>query len=110
MYGNPTSMNQNMAMTKRNQGTSEPSLVMRGRIVNLPPSMATFQLGQRLYFCQTSQGILLTVVPKRTWHGRLLSTRVRRTVCTLAAFGPRATWRPAKTCDTSAHRRRRRKA
>jgi hypothetical protein len=80
----------NMAMLKKCQGPSETSLVKRGRVVTLPPSMATYQLGQRLYFCKTTKGILMTVVPKRTWNGRLLSTRVRRAVRTLAAFGPRA--------------------
>jgi len=79
-----------MAKPKKRQGPSETSLVKRGRVVTLPPSMATYQLGQRLYFCKSTKGILMTVVPKRTWNGRLLSMRVRRAVRTLAAFGPRA--------------------
>jgi len=85
-----------MAMLKKCRGPSETSIVRRGRVVTLPPSMATYQLGQRLYFCKTTKGILMTVVPKRTWNGRLLSTRVRRAVRTLAAFGPRA---GKKSCE-----------
>jgi len=85
-----------MEMLKKCQGPSETSIVKRDRVVTLPPSMATYQLGQRLYFCKTTKGILMTVMPKRTWNGRLLSTRVRRAVRTLAAFGPRAVVNPCK--------------
>jgi len=86
-----------MMRLNRFPGPSEISVIGRGGQVALPPSMASYRLGQRLYFSKTASGILMTSQPKRAWHGRLLSTRVKRSVRTLAKFGPRSCTQPRST-------------
>ena len=63
-----------------------------GRIV-LPPSLATFKLGQRVYFHWNGREIVFASTPKRALQGRLLSSRIRRGVRTLRLYGPRASFR-----------------
>ena len=66
------------------------SVVRRdGRIV-LPPNLATFRLGQRVYFHRDGLEIVFSSKPKRATRGRLLSSRIRRGVRTLRLYGPRA--------------------
>ncbi|UDF35516.1 UNVERIFIED_ORG: hypothetical protein LHJ69_23715 [Shinella sp. XGS7] len=65
------------------------ALVQRGGCVALPPDLSTFRLGQRVYFHVRGKEIAFQAKPKRAVRGRLLSNRIRRTVRTLAAFGPR---------------------
>lgn len=60
-----------------------------GRIV-LPPKLATFKLGQRVYFHSNGREIVFAGTPKRAIGGRLLSSRIRRGVRTLRLHGPRA--------------------
>jgi len=63
-----------------------------GRIV-LPPSLAIFKLGQRVYFHWNGRDIVFASTPKRALRGRLLSSRIRRGVRTLRLYGPRASFR-----------------
>ena len=49
-----------------------------GRAI-LPPSlMGGFRLGQRVYFHTAGGEMIFLARPKRTFNGRLLSTRIRR--------------------------------
>lgn len=66
------------------------ALIQRGGRVALPPDLPTFRLGQRVYFHVLGHEIAVQAKPKRAVRGRLLSSRIRRTVRTLAVFGPRA--------------------
>lgn len=66
------------------------SYVGRGGKVALPPNFADLRLGQRLYFCFIGRGIVLSLRPRGLCKGRLLSTRVRQAVRSLACYGPRA--------------------
>ena len=66
------------------------SIMKKGHVVTLPPELETFRLGQRVYFHADARGILTQAKPRRVTGGRLLSSRVRRGIRTLAAFGPRA--------------------
>lgn len=66
------------------------SILKKGHVVTLPPELETFRLGQRVYFHAEARGILIQAKPRRVTGGRLLSSRVRRGIRTLAAFGPRA--------------------
>lgn len=79
---------------KSSRHTTKPrayaSLVQRGGRVALPPDLSTFRLGQRVYFHVQGREITFQAKPKRVVRGRILSSRIRRTVRTLAAFGPRS--------------------
>lgn len=66
------------------------SFVQRGGRVALPPELSTFRLGQRVYFYRRGDEIGFQIKPKGMVRGRLLSSRIRRTTRTLAAFGPRS--------------------
>lgn len=61
-----------------------------GRIA-LPPDFSKFRLGQRVYFHLQKEGVVFAATPKRTFNGRLLSSRIRRGLRTLAMYGPRTT-------------------
>jgi hypothetical protein len=65
------------------------ALIQRGGRVALPPDLSAFRLGQRVYFHVRGHEIAFQAKPKRAVRGRLLSSRIRRTVRTLAVFGPR---------------------
>lgn len=65
------------------------ALVQRGGRVALPPDLSDFRLSQRVYFFVRDQEVGFRTKPKGLVRGRLLSRRIRRTVRTLAAFGPR---------------------
>lgn len=65
------------------------SIVRRGGRVALPPETGTFRLGQRVFFHLTAQGFVFADKPKRTFNGRLISSRVRRAIRSLALYGPR---------------------
>lgn len=65
-------------------------IIQKGGRIALPPDLSTFRLGQRVYFHVCGQDIGFQVKPKRIVRGRLLSSRVRRIVRTLAIYGPRA--------------------
>lgn len=60
-----------------------------GKVV-LPPSFADLRLGQRIYFSFRGHEFVLSLRPRRTCGGRLLSSRVRHVFRSLASFGPRA--------------------
>jgi len=64
-------------------------IVRRGQVV-LPPGFSTFRLGERVYFHLRGHEIVVQKTPKRAVSGRLLSSRIRRGVRTLAAYGPRS--------------------
>lgn len=66
------------------------SYVSRGGRVVLPPNFADLKVGQRLYFSLRGIGVDLSLRPRGLHKGRLLSTRVRRAIRTLARCGPRA--------------------
>lgn len=66
------------------------SILKKGHVVTLPPELETFRLGQRVYFHADARGVIIQAKPRRVTGGRLLSSRVRRGIRTLAAFGPRA--------------------
>ncbi len=80
------------AMRSRAHQTSPSyrSILKKGHVVTLPPEIETFHLGQRVYFYADARGIVIQAKPWRVTGGRLLSSRVRRCIRTLAAFGPRA--------------------
>lgn len=80
------------AMRSRAHQTSPsyPSILKKGHVVTLPPEIETFRLGQRVYFHADARGIVIQAKPRRVTAGRLLSSRIRRAIRTLAAFGPRA--------------------
>ena len=72
-----------------NQKTYTARIQKGGRLV-LPPDLAAYRLGQRVYFSIFRLEIHLSTKPRQVIHGRLLSSRVKRGVRTLAAYGPRA--------------------
>lgn len=76
--------------SRSTQGEWSFSFVGRGGKVALPPSFADLRPGQRLYFCLTGGGIILSLRPRGLYEGRLLSVRVRQAVRSLASYGPRA--------------------
>lgn len=77
--------------SRANQASpSYQSILKKGHVVTLPPEIETFRLGQRVYFCADARGIVIRAKPQRVTGGRLLSSRIRRAIRTLAAFGPRA--------------------
>lgn len=63
--------------------------IQKGGVVSLPSEVGDFKLGQRVYFHLLEDGVAFAPKPKRTFHGRLLSCRIRRTFRTLALYGPR---------------------
>jgi hypothetical protein len=65
------------------------SLVQRGGRITLPPEIASFRLGQRVYFYARDGQVGFQARPKRAVRGRLLSSRIRRGIRSLAAYGPR---------------------
>ena len=69
---------------------TEVSIIRRdGRIV-LPPSLANFKLGQRVYFHWNGREVAFASKPKRALRGRLISRRIRPGVRTPRLYGPRA--------------------
>lgn len=67
------------------------SVVRTNGRVDLPGDCGKFKLGQRVYFHLGSKGeVIFALLPKRTYRGRLLSSRVRRGIRSLAMYGPRA--------------------
>jgi hypothetical protein len=64
-------------------------IVQKGRRIALPPDLSTFRLGQRVYFHVCGHEIGFQAKPKCAVRGRLLSSRIRRAVRTLAVYGPR---------------------
>lgn len=77
-------------MRQRTKSLSEQSIVKRGGKIALPPHLKGLRLGQRVYFHLTSHGVEFGVKPKRVTKGRFLSSRLRRAIRTIAAYGPRA--------------------
>jgi hypothetical protein len=65
-------------------------IVRKGGKVALPLCVSSFKLGQRVYFHLREDGVAFAATPKRAFRGRLLSSRIRRAVRTLAMYGPRA--------------------
>jgi hypothetical protein len=65
------------------------SRVHRSGRITLPPEMASFRLGQRVYFYSRDGQVGFQARPKRTVGGKLLSSRIRRAIRTLATYGPR---------------------
>jgi hypothetical protein len=65
-------------------------ILRKGGKVALPPGVSDFKLGQRVYFHLREDGVAFAATPKRAFRGRLLSSRIRRAVRTLAVYGPRA--------------------
>lgn len=61
------------------------ALIQRGGRV----ALSIFRLGQRVYFFVRDQEVGFRTKPKGLVRGCVLSSRIRRTVRTLAAFGPR---------------------
>jgi hypothetical protein len=82
-----------LAMKKRHRHTpkcDEPvgfSIVRRDHRLALPSSFATYRLGQRVYFHITPRGLVMSDRPKRTTNGRFPSSRIRRGVRSLNAYG-----------------------
>ena len=76
-------------MPQRKKSISAHSIVKRGGKVALPPHLDGLRLGQRVYFHLTSQGLVFGAKPKRVTKGRLLSSRLRRAIRPIAAYGPR---------------------
>lgn len=65
------------------------ALVQRGGRIALPPDIAAFHVGQRVYFHARDGQISFQARPEGTVRGRLLSSRIRRAIRSLAAYGPR---------------------
>ena len=65
-------------------------ILRKGGLVALPLSIRGFRLGQRVYFHAYSKWGAMLKIPRRCHKGRFLSTRVRRSVRSLATYGPRA--------------------
>jgi hypothetical protein len=65
------------------------AFVQRGGRIALPPDTPDLHLGQRIYFFAQDGQIGFMTRPKGRVHGRLLSARVRRSVRSLAIYGPR---------------------
>lgn len=65
-------------------------IVRKDGRVDIPPGVSTFSLGQRVYFHIRNEGVVFAAKPKRAFRGRLLSSRIRRAMRTLAMYGPRA--------------------
>lgn len=65
------------------------SVVRPGGRITLPTEIASFRLGQRVYFYARDGQVSFQARPKRTVRGRLLSSRIRRGTRSLAAYGPR---------------------
>lgn len=80
-----------MKRTSKHQKQHRESVILRkgGKVV-LPPLFSTFSLGQRVYFHIGKEGVTFRAQPKRSYRGRLLSSRVRRGIRSLALYGPRA--------------------
>jgi hypothetical protein len=79
------------AMNSRSHKTSPSyrSILKKGHTVMLSSEIETFRLGQRVYFHADARSIVIQDEPQRVTGGRLLSSRIRRVIRTLAAFGPR---------------------
>jgi hypothetical protein len=79
-----------MKSPRRSTGSRHYSaLIRRGGRIALPPEIATFHVGQRVYFFALDGQIRFQARPKGTVRGRLLSSRIRRAIRSLAAYGPR---------------------
>lgn len=65
------------------------SLVRRGGRITLPREIDSFRLGQRVYFYARDGQVGFQARPKGTVRGRLLSSRIRRAIRSLVAYGPR---------------------
>lgn len=76
-------------MNSRLRTSTWTSKVRKGGRIDLPPDVPDFHLGQRIYFHVTHLGAVFGVRPTRTENGRLLSSRVRRGLRSIAAYGPR---------------------
>lgn len=74
--------------TKRPQ-TSYTTTIARRRTVHLPPELTGFKVGQRVFFAMRGGEIRIHPKPVRVVGGRLLSSRVRHAVRSLAMWGPR---------------------
>ncbi len=76
------------------------SIVRPGGEVALPAGFANLKLGQRVYFYIGRAEVLLVSRPRGMHRGRLLSARLRRSVRSLATYGPRA--RHEEACSDTA--------
>lgn len=79
-----------MKSTRQLRKRSPFSIVGRNGLVTLPPGMATFQLGQRVFFHADGQRIEVLGRPRGLVGGRIMSARIRRSVRTLEKYGPRS--------------------
>lgn len=77
-------------MNSRTRSATWTSQVRKAGRIDLPPTVPGFHLGQRIYFHVTHLGAVLGIRPTRTVNGRLLSTRIRRGLRSIGAYGPRA--------------------
>lgn len=77
---------------KRRKGQDDRlfSFVGEGDRITFPAGFLDLKLGQRVYFDVDEGGVVMLMRPKRSHSGRLLSTRVRRGIRSLARYGPRA--------------------
>lgn len=64
-------------------------VVRKGGHIALPPEISAFRVGQRVYFYVKGRAAVFQTKPSRATNGRLISSRIRRAVYSLAAFGPR---------------------
>lgn len=76
------------AEVKSKAKRGEICVVRKGGRVALPLGIRGFRLGQRVYFHSDCRGLLMLEKPKRCFKGRLLSTRICRSVRSLAMYGP----------------------
>ena len=78
------------AMKKSAKEQREFGIVRRDGSIVLPPCVRTFKLGQRVYFYVGKEGVVFRAQPKGIFRGRMLSSRIRRGLRSLASYGPRA--------------------
>lgn len=78
-------------MNSRTRSATWKSHVRKFGRIDLPPAVSDFRLGQRIYFHATHQGVVIRIRPTRTVNGRLLSSRIRRGLRSIAAYGLRTT-------------------
>lgn len=78
-----------MTILRRRGTETYTTRIQREGRVDLPPGLSPFRLGQRVYFHVRDGEVVVQARPKRAVRGRILSSRVRSAVRSLAAYGPR---------------------
>lgn len=82
---------QNLGMSlKAKKSDRQSSVINRRGIIALPTTMPSARLGKKLYFSISKAGVLISTKPKLWGKGRYASTRIKRCVRSLAAYGPRS--------------------